>query len=261
LGRLGTKVFRKILDVGSLFILLNISGFAADSTEVVEDELPAVSYGFENDFITQYIWRGISYNEGFILQPSVWIEYDGFTFYTWGSLTLNDKHNNPKNHEVDFAVQYTYQYEELFIEPSIAYYIYPGQEEAPPTAEANLKLAYTLLEIEVYTNVCLDVLEYPGSLSGDIGLKKSLFENDDVNIFADISTGWANKKFNKTYVGESDENDLFNFVRFAFEMEYYVSENIYLKPHAEYYYIFSPVLKSVSGNNLTNLGLLFGVEF
>lgn len=254
-------MFGKFFNAGSLFFLLNIAVFAADSTEVAEDEITKLTYGFENDFITQYIWRGISYNEGFILQPSVWIEYDGFTFYTWGSLTLNDKHNNPKNHEVDFAVQYSYQYEELFLEPSIAYYIYPGQEEAPPTAEANLKLAYTLLETEVYSNICLDVLEYPGSLSGDIGLKKSLFENDDVNFSADISTGWANKKFTENYIGESDETDLFNFVRFAIDAEYYVSENIYLKPHAEYFYIFSPVLKSVSGNNLTNFGLLFGVEF
>lgn len=261
MGRLGTKVFRKILDAGSLFFLLNISIFATDSTEVVEDELPAVSYGFENDFVTQYIWRGISYNAGFILQPSVWVEYEGFTFYTWGSLTLNDKNNNPKNHEVDCAVQYSYQYEKLLIEPSIAYYIYPGQEEAPPTAEANLKLAYTFLETEVYSNFCLDVLEYDGSLSGDFGVNRNLFENDVVNFSIDMSTGWANEKFNETYIGESDKSDLFHFVRFAFEMEYYVSENIYLKPHAEYYYIFSPLLKSISGNNLSNFGLLFGVEF
>ena len=232
-----------------------------DSTEVVEDEITTLTFGFENDFITQYIWRGISYNEGFILQPSVWIEYEGFTFYTWGSVTLNDKYNNPKNHEVDFAVQYSYQYQELFIEPSIAYYIYPGQEEAPPTAEANLKLSYTLLKTEVYTNFCLDVLEYSGSLSGDIGLKKNLFENDDINFSADISTGWANKKFNETYIGDSDETDLFHFVRFAFEMEYYVTDNIYLKPHIEYHYNFSPLLKSISGNDLINFGLLFGAEF
>jgi hypothetical protein len=244
-----------------LLVLFNLTALASDSTGVDEDNLSVFSYGFENDFITQYIWRGISYNEGFIIQPCGWIEYNGFTFYTWASLTLSDKYNNPKNHEVDFSVQYSYKFEELLIEPSIAYYIYPNQEDAPPTAEVNLKLAYSIFETELYTNASLDVLEYPGSLSGDIGLKKSLFENDVLNFEGDISTGWTNNKFNQTYIGESDQTEIFHFVKFAVELEYYFSENVYFKPHIEYYQIFSTLLKSVSGNNLTNFGVLFGVAF
>jgi hypothetical protein len=254
-------VFKKNSSVIILILLFSITVFATDSKEVADEEIQIISFGFENDFISQYIWRGISYNDGFIIQPCGWIEYEGFMFYTWASVTLNDKYNNPKNHEVDFAIQFSYQIEELLIEPSIAYYIYPGQGEAPPTAEANLKLAYTLFETKFYTNVCLDVFEYPGSLSGDLGIKKSLLENDIVNFSADLSTGWANEKFNETYIGDSEETDLFHFVRFGFELEYFISDNIYLKPHIEYNYIFSPLLKSVSGNYLTNFGLLFGVEF
>ena len=31
---------------------------------------------------------------------------------------------------------------------------------APPTAETNLKIAYPIFEMELYTNISLDILEY-----------------------------------------------------------------------------------------------------
>jgi|WetSurMetagenome_2_1015567.scaffolds.fasta_scaffold64562_1 hypothetical protein len=244
-----------------LIIVISSTGIRADSTKVIEEEPAIFIYGLENDFITQYIWRGISYNEGHISQPSLWIEYSGLTFYTWASMTFDDKNGNSENNEVDFAVQYSTKYESLLIEPLVAYYIYPNQIDAPPTAEINLKLAYPVFEFELYTNVCLDILEYQGSLSGDFGFKKSIFENDYMNIALDLNTGWANRKFCETYIDITDDIEIFHFLSCSLGMDYYLSENIYIKPHIEYYYIFSPLLKSVSGNSLTNFGLAVGVEF
>jgi len=252
-----TRIFLKIL----FLFFISSRLFADDSTDVNDDESINFSYGIENDFVSQYIWRGVSYNEGNISQPSFWIEYSGFTFYTWASITVNDKNGNSKNNEVDFAAQYSHQFEDLNIEPSIAYYIYPNQIDAPPTAEANLKLAYPVFGFEIYSNVCLDILEYSGSLSGDFGFKKSIFENDYMNIALDLNTGWANKKFCEIYIDMNDDMETFHFFSCSLAMDYYLSENIYIKPHIEYYYIFSPLLKSISGNNLTNLGLAVGVEF
>jgi len=254
-------MMEKYYDTIIFVLVITITAFAQDSTEIIAEEPEMFSYGFENDFITQYIWRGISYNEGFITQPSGWIEYNGFTFYTWASVTLNDKNGNPKGHEIDFVVQYVHQYESLQFEPSIAYYIYPNQEDAPPTAEANLKISYPVFDTELYTNICLDILEYPENLSGDFGLKKNLIENDVLSFAADLNTGWANKKFSETYIGISDGSEIFHFINCSIQMDYYLSENIYIRPHIEYYYIFSSLLKSVSGNSLTNFGLAIGVEF
>lgn len=251
------RFFLKLLFL--LFISFRL--FAADTADVNEDESISISYGFENDFVTRYIWRGISYNDGFITQPSIWAEYNGFTFYTWASITVNDKNVNPKNNEVDFVVQYSHQFGDLAFEPSIAYYIYSNQEDSPPTAEANLKISFPVFEFELYSNVCLDISEYTGSLSGDFGLKKSLIENEELNLSANINTGWANKKFNETYIDISENTEIFHFISCSIQMDYYLSENIYIRPHLEYYYIFNSVLKSISGNNLTNFGLAVGVEF
>jgi hypothetical protein len=240
-------------------MIISFYGFAQDATDIDQQESVEFNYGFENDFITQYIWRGLSYNEGFITQPYIWVEYNGFTFYSWSSLTLQDRYNNPKNNEVDFAIQYSKKIESLLIEPSISYYTYPNQVESPSTAEANIKLAYQVFDFEFFTNFCLDVLEYPGSLSGDIGTSKILFENDLINISIAANTGWANKKFIETYIGEYTEDEVFHFLNLSLAMEYYLTDNIYIRPHIEYYNIMSTILKTVSGDNLTNFGLAIGV--
>lgn len=242
-------------------IIISFYGFAQDATDIVEQESVDLNYGFENDFITQYVWRGLSYNEGFITQPYLWIEYNGFTFYSWSSFTLKDRNNNPKSSEVDFAIQYSKKIESLLIEPSIAYYIYPNQADAPPTAETNLKIAYPIFDTELYSNICLDILEYSGSLSGDFGVNKVLFENDLINISIDVNTGWANKKFIETYIGTYTEDEIFHFLNLSIAMEYYLSESIYFRPHVEYFNIISTTLKNVSGDNLTNFGLAIGVTF
>ena len=241
-------------------MIISFAGIAQDATYTVEQESNGFTYGFENDFITQYVWRGLSYNEGLITQPYLWIEYNGFTFYSWSSLTLQDRNNNPKSSEVDFAIQYSQNIESLLIEPSIAYYIYPNQADAPSTAETNLKIAYPIFEMELYSNICLDILEYSGSLSGDFGVKKVLFENDLINISLDANAGWANKKFIETYIGAYTEDEIFHFLNLSLVMEYYLTESIYFRPHIEYYNIISTTLKTVSGNNLTNFGLAIGVS-
>ena len=241
-------------------MIISFAGIAQDATDIVEQESVGFNYGFENDFITQYVWRGLSYNEGLITQPYLWIEYNGFTFYSWSSLTLQDRNNNPKSNEVDFAIQYSRNIESLLLEPSIAYYTYPNQADAPPTAETNLKIAYPIFEMELYTNISLDILEYSGSLSGDFGVKKVLFENDLINISLDANAGWANKKFIETYIGAYTEDEIFHFFILSLAMEYYLTESIYFRPHIEYYNIISTTLKTVSGNNLTNFGLAFGVS-
>ena len=113
---------------------------AADSISVSQYEPSSISYGIENDFINQYIWHGISYNEGLILQPSAWISKDNITFSVWGNITSYDVKSSIKRNEIDFFVEYYNEFENLELEPSLGYYIYPKQEDSPPTAEANLKL-------------------------------------------------------------------------------------------------------------------------
>ena len=148
----------------------------------------------------------------------------------------------------------------LELESSLGYYIYPKQEDSPPTAEANLKLLYSIIESKLYTNLTVDVLEYPGSFSGELGIIHEVNINDELNLFFDINASVANKKFNETYIDEFYSHNSLNYLSFSLSSNYYFTDVLYIKPHFEYYQILNSALKNMSGNHLTNFGILIGTE-
>lgn len=249
-----------------LIVIITLSGFQLNSVAQVQfeendtDESIKVSFGFENDFVTRYIWHGLNYNHGLIHQPTVWVTVNDFTFYSWGSFTQHEADNNIKNNEIDLAVQYSKQIDLLNIESSLTY-IYALLDGAPATTEAYLKVGYQVLEAELFSDLTADVMEYTGSLSGSIGLSKGFYEDDNLSISGSLSFGWANKLFNESYIGTSKNVKPFNYTSFSAEATYYIYESFYIKPHVEYCYLFSPVLKQTSGNSLENFGIGAGVEF
>jgi hypothetical protein len=97
------------------------------------------------------------------------------------------------------------------------------------------------LETELYSDVTVDVMEYLGSFSGSVGFNKQLFENDELSLSTGICIGWANNKFNKNYIGLSENVNLFNYSMLYVESTYNIFDNIYIKPHIEYCCLFSPV--------------------
>lgn len=220
-----------------------------------------LNFTLESSAQSKYVWRGLIYNTGLIIQPGVTASYNNFNAQVWGSYTVNDLDDYIKRHEIDFIFWYDYEMEDFTISPSFSYYRYPGQEDSPPTAETNLEMSYPVFSTVLYTNICFDILEYRGSICGDFGLEMSLIENEELNLSVNISAGWANKKFSETYMDVSEDQEIFHYINCSMGMDYYLSEKIYIRPNLEYYYILSSLLKSISGNNLINFSLAVGVEF
>lgn len=253
------NIHRSIKFFSIFLFLIQATLFALDTNDINGEDITGISYGIENDFVTRYIWHGLNYNHGFIHQPSLWISYQDFTFFTWGSFTQFEADKNPVNNEIDFAILYSKQIEDINLESSITY-IKALQEDAAATTEIYLKVGYEFFETEIFSEVTLDVMDCSGSLSGDIGINKNVIENDELSISAGMSIGWANNQFNKDYLGVDDNIKLFNYSSAFVEATYNLYQNIYLKPHIEYCYLFSPVFKNVSGNSFTNFGLAVGIE-
>jgi len=243
-----------------IFLLIQSLNFASDSTKVKDVPGLRLSYGFENDFVSRYIWHGLNYNHGFIHQPSIWINLDDFTFFTWASLTQNEADYNPVNNEIDLALQYSNKLGNISIESSLTY-IFTLKTDVPVTSEIFLKFAYSKFETEIYSDLTIDVKEYAGSISGNVGIEKPLFDNDIYIINAGFCLGWANNQFNKDYIGVTPNLKLVNYSMLYAEGLYYLNNNIYIKPHFEYCLLISPVFKKTSGNSLDNFGVALGIEF
>lgn len=96
----------------------------------------AVSVDYDLGFYSAYVWRGITFTDGAVFQPSVTTTHDsGFSFNVWGNLDIDDVNGlEGEFQEVDLTLAYSFgegpvNYELGFIE-----YLYPN-EVGPGTRE------------------------------------------------------------------------------------------------------------------------------
>jgi len=79
-----------------LFILLSLI-----SLECFSQPIDSVLFG-QLDFAPRWIWRGVSYSEGPVLQPSFGYSDKKFTAYIWGSYQII----KGEYHEINFVFEY-----------------------------------------------------------------------------------------------------------------------------------------------------------
>src|SRR5918996_4671142 len=101
------------------------SGGTGDNAIPKKDE--GFSLGFEADFASQYVWRGIALSQGPVLQPSLWLTLGGATFWAWGTFVLNDEPNQGQLNEVDFTFGYGRDVRRFFFNALLYFYLFPHQ--------------------------------------------------------------------------------------------------------------------------------------
>jgi len=240
-----------------LFILVILCftkiGFAQE-----ENSNSSPKFNFETVFANEYAWRGISYDEGLVIQPALTMSLDKWTFQLWGNIAAVEKDGFSKNHELDFLAQYTFEFGDLTLSPYLLYYTYPDQEENA-ALELYLSAYYTLGDFTLGTTFSRDIKLGIPYLFGyhDIGYEKEL--NEKFTLNASAGFGWGTKNFNRYYVG-MDKGSL-NYVFADLSLNYALSENIVLKPFAEFYIIPDSEIKELTNSDIVNFGLSVSIDF
>lgn len=227
-----------------------------DSLDSVQ---PEVAYGFESDFCNKYLWRGITYNKGFIMQPNVWLSYNDFTLAVWSNITLHDINDSVKRNEFDFSISYKYSFMNLEIDNSFLYYIYPGQSDSPPTGEFYVGLGFPIGNFKLVTNFTVDAMEYSGAYYVEHGIEYENPLTSDLSISSSLSLGWASKKFNDTYIGVS-KNTL-SIISGNISLTYYPLDYLFIKPHVQLNRVIDKDLYSYLNKSSSYFGLAVGMEF
>lgn len=226
--------------------------------EVPTDE-PKFAVGIENTFCSKYLWNGISYNEGLIAQPEIWLSVGNFTFDFWSSYTIREKNNEIKQHEVDLGIYYQLALGDLTISPGFLYYIYPDQDDSPSTGELVLNAAYQINDnFQLESELITDVIEYKGIFYGYHGLNFNLQLNDNYEFESSFGLGWANNKFNTIYIGY--EKQAINYFVIGAGLNANFLSPIILKPFFEFYSIPNSELSSFINKNNFNYGLKLSTE-
>jgi len=228
--------------------------------EMETDAGNGITVGFESDFASKYIWRGLAFSSGNVSQNSIWLTKGGLTGSVWSNYDAGSGDIDPRLNEFDFGLAYETSFHNLSVEGIIGSYVYPNQPEIPSTAELSLNLSYSLPLIQPFTIQTFDIKEYRGAYFGELGLQGSqdITGNLSANLTAEI--GWGSAKFNRAYIGES--HAALQLASFQADLTWGLYKSLYLRPHFWATSLINNDIKDlVEKPTLYQIGLAFGGEF
>lgn len=132
-GKREMKAISKVMAVG-LVMMVTAAGALAAEAEVT----------LSADVASAYIFRGVTFNDGVVLQPGMEAAIGAFTVGVWGNLDLDDYNGAlEKNQfsELDLYASYALPVEFMDISLDYCEYTYPGAEGE---ADREIALSYGL---------------------------------------------------------------------------------------------------------------------
>lgn len=212
---------------------------------------------FSSDINSVYVWRGFTFSENPVIQPSVNLSLRNFNINLWANIDPGNIYKNKLN-EIDYSLSYKYTNRKIEFEPALQFYTYPGGEVGPPTGEAGIKLTYNTGSISAVTTHNFDIIEYRGAYSGEVSLLYQIGLGKTADIGACTGITWANAEFNSAYTG-LDENSV-NSLYCNFSFSYYY-KNFTIKPRLEINWLPAEKISETAGKKLIlNAGISFLLE-
>ncbi|MDD2463008.1 MAG: MltA-interacting MipA family protein [Desulfobulbus sp.] len=176
------------------------------------------------DVNSAYVWRGLTFNDGMVLQPSITAASDnGFSVNVWGNYDINDYDGAvDENHfsEVDLTASYAFKLGSVDTTVGIVAYTFPttypdnlagAGTDYSSTAEIFLGLGYDLGHgFSIAGNIYYDVDQVD-----DFYLTAGLKYAYDINEKTSLSLGglisYAGEDFTAYYAGGTDSG-FFNYI-------------------------------------------------
>ncbi|MDP2647240.1 MAG: hypothetical protein Q8P24_20090 [Desulfobacterales bacterium] len=127
---------KKIITSGivSIFMSIMVIGGALAADAVVSV-----------DTNSAYVWRGITFNDGLVVQPSVAVSHKGFGINVWGNIDVGDYNDTLKSgefSEVDFTLSYGFNIKGIDVSLGYIEYLFPNGAEG--TKEVFGTLGYNI---------------------------------------------------------------------------------------------------------------------
>ncbi len=255
----------KVMKIHSFLILCSVLAMtghgmadpARTDTLITEDS--EISWGAETDLNNQYVWRGILFDPGCVLQPDIWISYRGFTCEIWGNAAFGEKDHFLEMNEVDVSLSYAVALWKLEFESSFIYYQYPHQEGSPPTGEWGFSIGYPVRDCTFLFRLAADVVAYTGALYSETAVEYEKALPGNVSLSLALILGAASKKFNESYVGIP--KSALNMLAANVSLGYRPAGWLRLEPHMQFYRILDPALAAAMNRYFIVFGLFIGLEF
>lgn len=158
----------------------------------------AADASFGADVNSAYVWRGITFNDGAVVQPSLDITKGGFGLNVWGNIDIddyNDTLDDREFSEVDLTLSYGVDIKSVSLSFGYIEYLFPTTDAggAPGTREVYGGVSFTPVEgLSTGVTVYYDFDEVEDYyISASIGYSRELVEKLSMDI--GLSAGYAGK--------------------------------------------------------------------
>ncbi len=190
------------------FFYLAIAVFCISGIRLT-DSLAAEA-SFNTNVNSAYVWRGITFNDGIVVQPSLDVTKGGFGFNVWGNLDIDDYDNTLDDgefSEVDLTLSYGFDIKSVSISFGYIEYLFP---EIPTRSGAlGTREVYGSISVEPFTGFTTGVTVYYDFdevedyyVSLNIGYSRELVDKLSMDI--GFTAGIAGEDFSETYGGTDD---------------------------------------------------------
>ncbi|MBM3326442.1 MAG: hypothetical protein FJY65_05625 [Calditrichaeota bacterium] len=217
-------------------------------------DLSGASLGVEVDAVSRYVWRGLEWSPGAAAQPSLYLTGERYALSLWSNLPLTGERSGQVD-ELDLSLNYGFDCRGLSLEPTLNWYNYPRQSDAPSTIEADMTLFYPLQNYSLSLSNSLDLIEYRGAYFGSFGAGWSIAFGEGWLETA-MMLNWCSTEFNQAYsdVAVSGLHSL----TFDAVFNTTLIGSIWIKPHINLNYLLQPSLRNAVNHPFT---AVFGAAF
>lgn len=220
----------------------------------------AVTFNFESDLVSRYVFRGVASSGGPVVQSGLYASKRGYTLGLWGNLNATRRRSDRRGfNEFDVTFSKSIERGKTTVEPGLLLYLYP-RGEGPNTGEVSLRLSRRLGKIVVFNNNYVDFKHLAGAYFGDVGVSREYTFNPKLSGEAKLSVGFASAKYNAAFIGP--RKNALDVLALDLSMTYALSERFYLRPHLGVTRLLDSELRqSVDDSTLFTAGIAAGSDF
>ena len=234
----------------ALVLLVTAPAFAQGTT-----------WGVEGEVNTRYLWRGIPYSNDPVFQPYAWVTRGRNTLSVWSNLEMGSDVGDRRFDQVFFTATHVVERGRWRIEPTLQGYTWRGLPGEPgaKTLELANKLARKIGVVSAVSTQTIDIGSYRGSSVVDAGLEWNPVLRG-WRVESSATAAWANRTFNRTYVGPDVR--AFNYAQVSLAGTRAWRRGWYLRPHLDVVLnVDDQVREALGARTRANIGLALGREF
>ncbi|WP_028318294.1 MltA-interacting MipA family protein [Desulfobulbus elongatus] len=195
--------------------LFSVAAFAALAMATTAPQATAATATAALDANSAYVWRGLTMNNGFVLQPSMDVSHNGFAFNVWGNYDVDDYDgalNDNRFSEIDLTGSYAFKLGSVDASLGIIHYLFP---EASDDADSNTTELFAGLSYDLGAGFAISTkIYYDIDVVSDYyitaGLGYSYNLNDQTTLGLSALVSYAGDDFTEYYAGGTDSG-FFNY--------------------------------------------------